>query len=115
MAKTMHEQAKWFWDKNLMNRGITGAGEKMGAKFQLRFIQATYDVAAEDKSAGYGWKIGNDPVALLAHDIMRDQKERIALYGEKAHPLTERQVAAICRDLRSNARWSGTQEGEVRN
>jgi len=71
-----------------MKAALTAQGQaERGAEMQMQFILA----CSSSK------RVRNDPMPSLFDDIIRTQREKIARYGERTYPLSEKQIAVVAK------------------
>lgn len=91
---TMNEIAKWTIENDKYEHMIEKSGQQQGAKGQFAFVEAL-----ERATITLGRNPRDNSTAYVG--IMRGQREKIARFGDKAFPMTERQVAEVARTLRN--------------
>lgn len=87
-----------------LTRGLFEIGQEKGAKFQMDVVE---------KKMRDTWR-GRSPRVTLADVILCEQKTKIEKWGEKAFPLSEKQCAAIVRELRKRYELAKIEEEEIK-
>ena len=107
----LKEYAEAYWNLNKIELGIRKAASNPAA--QLQIIDLYFQIGEEQARAeGRSSFVYDANTMILAHQIIMGQKNRIAEYGKKAFPLTDKQIEAIGRALRNAGKWRGKAEGE---
>jgi hypothetical protein len=89
--------ARKYWNGNHLGQALSETGKRNGAQAQMRLYKAMLAVAHE-----YGrYSQDNPDLDILAAGIYHQQCDKIAMYGEKAFPWTDRQIAVLVSDLKA--------------